>query len=130
MLEGIPENTAQEEGVEVSFSYDINGILKVTATIISTGKTKTEVFNLKSMSSEQIEIAKADLNVSWRNSTLIPKVKGLMDTTEMLMGSMKQGDKVKVEAVMSKMKQALQREDLRALEQLESELAELLFDMK
>ena len=82
------------------------------------------------MSSEQIEIAKADLNVSWRNSTLIPKVKGLMDTTEMLMGSMKQGDKVKVEAVMSKMKQALQREDLRALEQLESELAELLFDMK
>lgn len=37
-IEGIPENTAGKEKIEVSFSYNMDGMLKVTALIASTGQ--------------------------------------------------------------------------------------------
>lgn len=37
MLEGIPANKAGEESVEVTFEYNLNGMLNVTAKVCSTG---------------------------------------------------------------------------------------------
>jgi len=38
-LKGLPQSPAGEEGVDVRFSYDMNGVLDVDATIVSNGKT-------------------------------------------------------------------------------------------
>lgn len=38
VLEGIPENKAGAEAVEVTYRYNLNGILEVTAKCVSTGK--------------------------------------------------------------------------------------------
>lgn len=38
MLEGIPANLAGEEAIDVTFSYNINGILEVAAKCVSNGK--------------------------------------------------------------------------------------------
>ena len=37
-LSGIPKNSAGNEKISVSFSYDLNGMLEVEAIIVSTGK--------------------------------------------------------------------------------------------
>ncbi|MCR5391535.1 MAG: Hsp70 family protein [Lachnospiraceae bacterium] len=39
----IPDNKAGEEGVKVTFTYDINSILEVEVTVMSTGKKYREV---------------------------------------------------------------------------------------
>lgn len=40
-LTGIPKGPAGQEVVEVRFTYDMNGVLDIDATIVSTGKTAT-----------------------------------------------------------------------------------------
>lgn len=42
-LTGLPAKPAGEEGVDVRFTYDMNGILEVEMTIVSTGKTASLV---------------------------------------------------------------------------------------
>ena len=37
-LGGIPDNTEDTEDIDIEFSYDLNGMLQVTATVVSTGK--------------------------------------------------------------------------------------------
>lgn len=41
LLDGIPPNEAGEEAVEVTYRYNLNGILEVTARCVSTGKEMT-----------------------------------------------------------------------------------------
>jgi molecular chaperone HscC len=41
LLEGIPPGPAGKEAVDVRFTYDMNGVLDVDATIVSTGRTAT-----------------------------------------------------------------------------------------
>lgn len=38
ILEGIPANTTRQEPIDVTFRYNLNGILEVTALCVSTGK--------------------------------------------------------------------------------------------
>lgn len=40
-VDGIPKGKAGEQCIDIQFKYDLNGILQVTVTILSTGKTKT-----------------------------------------------------------------------------------------
>ncbi|UQA59330.1 Hsp70 family protein [Polyangium aurulentum] len=42
-LKGLPRGSAGEQGVDVRFTYDMNGILEVDMTIVSLGKTETLV---------------------------------------------------------------------------------------
>jgi molecular chaperone HscC len=42
-LDGLPKGPAGEQGVDVRFTYDMNGILEVDMTIVSIGKTETLV---------------------------------------------------------------------------------------
>jgi molecular chaperone HscC len=40
-IKGIPARSAGEEAIDVRFSYDMNGVLDVDASVVSTGKTAT-----------------------------------------------------------------------------------------
>lgn len=40
-VKGLPESPAGEQSLDVRFSYDMNGVLDVDATVVSTGKTAT-----------------------------------------------------------------------------------------
>ena len=129
-IDGIPKSPAGEQGIEVSFSYDINGILKVDTTILSTGSKKSEIFNLKSMSSEQIEASKVDLDSSWQSSALANRVKILIETAERLMGGIDQKEKIKIELLLADLKKALMKEDENQVDKLDTELTDMLFDLK
>ena len=47
MLSGIPPAPAGKESVDIAFSYDLNGILNVKATVVSTGKEAAKTINMK-----------------------------------------------------------------------------------
>ena len=49
----VPKNKKAEEAVDVRYTYDINGILVVDVTVVSTGKTYTKVVS-ENMSEEEI----------------------------------------------------------------------------
>lgn len=50
----VPRNKKGEESVDVRYTYDINGILVVDVTVVSTGKTYTKVVS-EEMTEEEIE---------------------------------------------------------------------------
>ncbi|MCX4244118.1 Hsp70 family protein [Paraliomyxa miuraensis] len=59
-LQGIPSGTSGEEAIDVRFTYDLNGILEVDMTIVSTGETSTLVIERAPgrMSADQVEQAR------------------------------------------------------------------------
>lgn len=63
LLEGIPANRAGSEVIEVTFRYNLNGILEVTAKCVSTGKAMTVTVQdaLNRDSQEAFEESKAKL---------------------------------------------------------------------
>jgi molecular chaperone HscC len=58
-IEGIPKAPAGEEAVDVRFTYDLNGILEVETTIVSTGKKSTLVLERTPGRLSKAEIAMA-----------------------------------------------------------------------
>ncbi len=66
-VEGVPPGPAGSEQVKVTFTYDINGILKVTTKVVSTGKEATMLVDKSPnrMSDADREAAKGRLEREW-----------------------------------------------------------------
>lgn len=62
-LEGLPSAPAGEECIDVRFTYDLNGILEVDMTVVSTGETSTLIIERSPgrMSPQQVEQAREAL---------------------------------------------------------------------
>lgn len=77
IISGIPRRQAGQEKIEVKFTYDINGLLEVEATILSTGKKQTEVIDVQKgvMSKPEISLAKEKLQREWNQSEFYHEVK-------------------------------------------------------
>lgn len=58
-LTGIPARPAGEETVEVRFTYDLNGLLEVQATVASTGKSMSLVLGKRASQMSAAEVAAA-----------------------------------------------------------------------
>src|SRR5690606_16413246 len=66
MLEGIPIAPAGEEKIEVVFTYNLNGILEVTAKILSTDKAVTEIIDMQKINDDISRLfGEPNLNI-WR----------------------------------------------------------------
>jgi molecular chaperone HscC len=63
-VEGIPPKPAGEEPIDIRFTYDLNGILEVETTIVSTGKKATLVIEKSpgKLSPEEIEHARREMS--------------------------------------------------------------------
>lgn len=70
MLEGIPENFKKQEEVDVTFRYNLNGILEVSAKCVSTGKEMSVVVQdaLKRDSKEAFQESFQHLENLWINA--------------------------------------------------------------
>ncbi len=85
-LEGLPPGPAGEESIDVRFTYDLNGILEVDMTIVSTGETSTLVIERSPgrMSPQQVEQARQALRSlkfhpreALPNTTALARAEGL-----------------------------------------------------
>ena len=137
ILKGVPKAKAGEESIDVQFDYDLNGILQVKATIVSTGKSINKIidnFKLIKLPSDAL----VDENMydrfklnSWMEYDLADNVKNTIELAEKKMNSLDEEDEhyKKVESLMEQLKMAVIDNDEELMEKYDEELTDLLFNI-
>ena len=136
LLKGVPKGRAGEESIEVQFDYDLNGILQVKATIVSTGKSINKIIdNFKLIKLPQDALV--DENIyerfkidEWMNYDLACDVKGTIELAEKKINNSKtiEGDEeYKIEKLLEDLKLAVIYDNKELVEKYDEELTDVLF---
>lgn len=131
VLTGIPSRPAGEENIEIKFSYDINGLLQVEATILSTGKKISKAIGTQVgvMTDQEVAASTERIEQEWNQSELYNEVKNVINRAEKMMDEVEAKDREKIEKLLSNLKDALNRNDTIAVKKLEDELTDLLIEL-
>ena len=135
ILKGIPKGKAGEQSIDVQFDYDLNGILEVKATIVSTGKSINKIidnFKLKKLPIDSL----ADENMyyrykvdSWQEYELAESVKNIIELAEKKMKHIKDEDKYdEIENILDELKMAVIYNNKELVEKFDDELTDILFE--
>lgn len=124
-IEGIPSRRAGLEKIEVSFSYNLNGMLNVEAYIPSTGnaaKITIDMLNQDDKKEQRIDVS------NWKKSPLAPDFRPLVRRCEKWLSSGKiaEEDLEYVQDCLYSLKKAIIEEDLENAEWYENEIHELM----
>ena len=126
-IEGIPEAPAGEEEVEVAFTYNIDGILEVTAEIISSGESIVGIIDTMGVNAKPIEYSE-DLG-KWSSSRLSSKSKTIIEMAEKKIHHLDSDNKIKVVKVIESLKRAIIDDDEILVDKYDEELTDLLFEI-
>ena len=122
-VDGIPQNKAGEENIKVEFSYNLNGMLEVKASIVSTGEKAGITINMMD-DQEEVDISK------WKESAYAKQFRTVIRRSEKeLKTAEKAGDYLFQEELaesLDSLKRALVKEDLTLAEKIEKEILKLL----
>ena len=128
IVDGIPENYAGKEAVDIEFRYNINGILEVNVKVISTGKITSKEFNMYNYDAPKSKAESNMEELEWENYSLAGEIK----TTVMLYQNRRNGlpdeAKQKADALMKQLKQAVIENDAQKVEKIDDALTALLFE--
>lgn len=136
ILSEIPKADIGKEKIDITFTYDLNGILNVSAEILSTGDEISKVMSTKGASREEINDFKKiasnnetnnDL-VLWKSDNLFKLVEPNFKLAEKKIPMLPSADRDKLKEIMSDMKDAIVDNDKMALMKLDEELTDFLFD--
>ena len=125
-VQGIPAKTAGKERLSVEFSYNMNGMLDVKATILSTGADASIKINMleSGKEEEKIDVSK------WKEApgakqfrTIIRRAEKVLKNPQMHYEPFLEEE---LEENLYALKKALVTEDQKAAEEAEEELMELL----
>lgn len=119
LLDGIPPAKAGKESLEIAFSYDLNGILKIEATILSTRKSGNLTVNMLA--------AKPDTRInvdSWKLSPCAGPFRAIIRRGERLLKKLDADDPdyEDIEELLYQLKKAIILEDEDQAEQIEDQL--------
>ncbi|MEE1133123.1 MAG: Hsp70 family protein [Caryophanon sp.] len=131
VVKGIPASPEGEEAVDVTFSYDINGMLHVEATIVSTGRKFSSSVNTQTGVMSEQEIAEATRRVeqNWEASNLYVEVKGVLTRAERILPDLLPEQQARVASLVNGLKQALADNNVQQVKQYETQLADLLIQL-
>lgn len=76
VLKGIPDRAAGKEAIEVSFSYNQNGMLQVTGTIVSTGTEASIEINMLNTKEERVDVS------GWKSAGLAGDYRAIIRRAE------------------------------------------------
>lgn len=128
IVDGIPENYAGKEAVDIEFRYNINGILEVNVKVVSTGKITSKEFNMYNYDAPKSKAESNMEELEWENYSLAGEIK----TTVMLYQNRRNGlpeeAKQKADAIMKQLKQAVIENDAQKVEKIDDALTALLFE--
>ena len=136
ILSGIPKADTGKEKIDITFTYDLNGILNVSAEILSTGDEISKIMSTKGLSKEEIEDLKEVVSsnennkelVPWKSANLFKLVEPNFRLAERKIPMLPSADREKLQEIMSDMKDAIVDNDKMALMKLDEELTDFLFD--
>jgi molecular chaperone DnaK len=119
-LTGIPPARKGKEPIEVSFGYDMNGILQVKASVVSTGKQVSAEINTTGVKAKPAP----DLS-KWAETEGARKFRPLVRKAEKLIASGKDvGDDVSL--LLRRLKEAIVLQDQEQAEELRDELLDMV----
>ena len=144
ILSGITPAPKGESLVEVSFDYDVNGIVKITAKDRKTGASRSITIKAskKRLSAEEVTLAQRDVS-KYTGSMLVQREKSKVlleaeNTLKELLQLIRQGEKkekriddlelAKLGDLANQFKQALKEEELEALDGLIEKATKLIAD--
>lgn len=135
ILKGIPKGKAGEQSIDVQFDYDLNGILEVKATIVSTGKSINKIIDNFKLTKLPID-SLADENMyyrykvdSWQEYELAESVKNIIELAEKKMKHIKDEDKYdEIENILDELKMAVIYNNKELVERFDDELTDILFE--
>lgn len=132
-ISGIPTRPAGEERIEVEFSYNLNGMLEVSATIPSSGEQASVEINM--MEYEQEFGEQPDVDVSkWKDSPLAKQFRTVIRRAERRLKNEAVQNmpfyRDDLEECLFDLKLALIEEDLETAEQMEEELLDMLSEFE
>lgn len=139
-LTGIPMAPEGNEKVEVTFRYNLNGMLEVSAEILSTGKIEKRVISTTGLNEEKlkglvestftdVEYTIVEDDDSWKELNLFECVSISVSLAEIKLNTLNGTVKNKVEKLLYDIKNAVLRNDKATVEKLDEELTDLLFEL-
>ena len=130
-IHGIPHAPAGHERIEVTFSYDINGLIQVEAVVLSTGERIKEVIQSQEgvMSEEEKSEAIVRMEEEEGTSEAYERAKKAIHRAEKLKTACSEEDKVRLDEQIQLLQEAIDAEDVRAIERNEQKLLDLLLEV-
>lgn len=117
LLKGIPAKAAGKEAIDVAFSYNQNGMLQVTGTIVSTGEAVSIDIDMLNTKDNRIDVS------GWKSSELAGEFRASIRRAEKwLKNHSGHSDHERVEELLYKLKKAILEEDEEEAEYRESKL--------
>jgi molecular chaperone DnaK len=154
LLDGIPPHKSERESVEVTFAYNLNGILEVTAKLVSTGKAmhvslqdgldraSAEVFAKSLQRLEQLCSQEDDLAEDWNRlegelaafevdeEIVEEEMEKLLQQAASYLDELPQEVRDRLEKVIASTREAWRKGDQEKLNRLKNELTDLLIDFE
>lgn len=126
-IEGIPEAPAGEEEVEVAFTYNIDGILEVTAEVISSGESIVGIIDTMGVNTKPIEYSE-DLG-KWSSSRLSSKSKAIIEMAEKKVYNLDGDNKIKIIKLVEQLKKSIIDDNEVLVDKYDEELTDFLFEI-
>ncbi|WP_288478224.1 Hsp70 family protein [uncultured Clostridium sp.] len=134
VIDGIPKKKAGEEKVEVTFEYDLNGMLDVSVEVLSTGHKKHKLMAVERLNEKDIKDLSKDINIkqknlTWKDSELYNIVSVSISVAKDKFDRMDSKTLENVNSIISEMKTAIENEDKDKVTKLDDTLTDILFDI-
>ncbi len=122
-VHGIPHSQGQQN-VRVRLTYDANGILQVTATVVATGQVYNQVFtkHVHGLSEKQIQEAIQRIERLKVHPRDLPENLGLLSGASQRLADMPQLQRMALEEAIDRFEAALELQDLRMIQEARSQL--------
>ena len=125
LLSGIPPARASEERIKVRFNYDVNGILQVEATILSTGKNANITIETTGVEMEK----EIDVD-AWEDSKGSRKYRRLIKKVEKYIEISENDDTLEMDDLLKKLKRAIIAEDNELASHFDQELTDWMYELE
>lgn len=123
-IKGIPPRRGGEEAVEVSFSYDLNGMLCVEAIIVSTQKRASITINMMEHTEEETDVSK------WKEAEGAKEFKTVVRRAEKVRKKLQEDEKIKeyedLDYLIFELKEAIINSELETAREIEEEIMDFL----
>lgn len=131
MVDGIPPALMGMEGIEVEFTYDINGLIYIEATILSTGKKVKDVIKYQPgvMGGNEKEQSLKLMELERKETEAIISAKNLIQRAEKIKDKANELNKSSIEIIIEDLKVAIEAKNLHAMAKLENELTDILIEL-
>ena len=130
MVNEIPENAAGKENIDITFRYNVNGILEVDVIIVSTGKRASTKINMYEYDAPKESSVFSEENLPQPQYSLSAELRTTMMLYEKRKENLPKESQRLAEAMMSQLKEAINAGNAKRAEEIDRGLTDLLFAFK